>query len=420
MVQRESSPLSEQLEASSVTNTKGSKIPGDLYSALLSFPFRGSEGLHTPELGDLEKIYLGACIDSGYVSSVGAFVDRFEQEVSEFTGVEHAVATSSGTTGLHVALVALGVGPGDAVIIPAITFVATANAVRHCGAVPIVLDVENLTMGLDPDALYDFFSSETRSSGDGQIVHGETGLVVKAVIAVHVLGHSSQITRIAEHCAEMGVPLLEDSAESLGTFFEGRHTGRFGIAGVLSFNGNKTITTGGGGCVITDDASFANRLRHLATTGRISHPYEFDHDVVGYNYRMPNINAALGCAQMERLDGVIARQRTLHRHYEDHFADVDTASVISAPEGSDSNFWLQAIRLSNPSLETRNAVLELAVSLQIPMRPLWKPIPMVEAHQRGLSRNTLTARAMYESVICIPSSPSLVAPKTREFGKENG
>lgn len=420
MVSRKPSPVSEQLKAPAMTKTNGPKVPEDLRSALLSFPFPLSEGLHTPELGNLEKSYLNACIDSGYVSAVGAFVDRFEQEVAEFTGAQHAVATASGTTGLHVALLALGVGPGDMVVIPAITFVATANAVRHCGAVPMVLDVEQSTIGLDPDALSNFFSEETKFSADGLVVHGESGLVVRAVIGVHVLGHSCQITRIAQQCREVGVPLLEDAAESLGSFFEGKHTGRFGIGGVLSFNGNKTITTGGGGCVITDDASFAHKIRHLATTARISHPYEFDHDVVGYNYRMPNINAALGCAQMERLDGAIARQRTLHGLYEEHFAEVETVSVISAPEGSDSNYWLQAIRLSDSSLATRNAVLDLAGSLQIPMRPLWKPIPMVQAYQQGLSQNTPIANVMYESVICLPSSPSLVPTKTRESGKETG
>lgn len=387
-------------------------IPADLRSALESFPFVGAEGLHTPELGELEKAYLTDCIESGYVSSAGAYVDRFESELAAFCGANFAVATSSGTTALHLALLASGVGPGDIVLVPAITFVATANAVSHCGATPVALDVEKESMGLDPSALKEYLDSETTSGLGGNRVHTSSGATVRAVIAVHVFGHPCDIVRIAEVCEGLGVVLLEDAAESLGSFVGGLHTGLFGAAGVFSFNGNKTITTGGGGCVVTNDSRLAEKVRHLGTTARVPDPFEFDHDVVGYNYRMPNINAALGCAQMERLPALLGGQKELHRLYSDHFSDSDSVEIVSEPPNRQSNYWLQAIRLRNEGRQTRDEVLAFGAELGIPLRPLWKPIPFLEAYQGGRHQEIPVATGFYDSIVCLPSSPGLLRSST--------
>lgn len=388
---------------------RSNDIPSDLKGALDSFPFRGPDGLHTPELGDLEKKYLTDCIDSGYVSSVGPYVEKFEAEIARFSDAREVVATSSGTTALHLALRALGVQPGDVVIVPAITFVATANAVSHCGATPLALDVESQSMGLDAGVLSEFLGSQTICNDDGSRMIIGSSAVVRAVIAVHVLGHPCDIESIAAVCVKFGVMLLEDAAESLGSSVGDIHTGLFGAAGILSFNGNKTITTGGGGCVLTNDGELAARIRHLATTARIPHPFEFDHDAVGYNYRMPNINAALGCAQMERLPGLLSAQRELYEHYRDHFAEVESVELLSEPPDRRSNFWLQAFRLRRGKRQARDAVLDYGSRLGIPLRPLWKPVPSVNVYRLLAHEKIPVASKLYDSVVCLPSSPSLLS-----------
>jgi perosamine synthetase len=391
-----------------VTSETTTDIPSDLRGAFEQFPFQGAEGLHIPELGDVEKAYLSDCIDSGFVSSVGAYVDRFESELASFAGAKFAVSTSSGTTALHLALLAAEVKPGDIVLVPAITFVATANAVAHCGAKAVALDVEEESMGLDPQGLSEFFDSQTTRGADGTRLHTDTGAVVRAVIAVHVLGHPCDIAAIAEVCERFGVLLLEDAAESMGSFVDGVHTGLFGFAGIFSFNGNKTITTGGGGCVVTNNPVVAERVRHLGTTARIPDPFEFDHDVVGFNYRMPNINAALGCAQLERLPGLLSAQKDLYEVYRRHFIEVESVEVVSQPEGRQSNYWLQAIRLRHGGREARDAVITLGAQLGIPLRPLWKPIPLVEAYRDGFHEEIPVATTIYDSVVCLPSSPAIL------------
>ena len=393
-----------------MTSRIKTEIPSDLRGALERFPFQGAEGLHTPELGDLEKAYLSDCIDTGFVSSVGEYVDRFESELASFAGARFAVATSSGTTALHLALLAAEVKPGDLVLVPAITFVATANAVAHCGAKAVALDVEEDSMGLDPKGLSEFFGSQTTRGPDGTRLHSATGAAVRAVIAVHVLGHPCDIVAIAEVCERFGVLLLEDAAESMGSFVDGVHTGLFGFAGIFSFNGNKTITTGGGGCVVTNNPVVAERVRHLGTTARIPHPFEFDHDVVGFNYRMPNLNAALGCAQLERLPALLSAQQEIYSSYLGHFGDVDSVEVVSQPQGRQSNYWLQAIRLRHGGREARDVVLSLGAELGIPLRPLWKPIPLVEAYRDGVHEDIPVATAIYDSVVCLPSSPAILRP----------
>jgi len=391
-----------------VNSRNTTEIPSDLRAAFERFPFQGAEGLHTPELGDLEKTYLSDCIDSGFVSSVGAYVDRFESALASFASARFAVATSSGTTALHLALLSAGVKPGDIVLVPAITFVATANAVAHCGAKAVALDVEEESMGLDPKGLSEFFDSQTTPGPDGTRLHTATGAAVRAVIAVHVLGHPCDIVAITEVCERFGVLLLEDAAESMGSFVDGIHTGLFGFAGIFSFNGNKTITTGGGGCVVTNNPVVAERVRHLGTTARIPHPFEFDHDVVGFNYRMPNINAALGCAQLERLPGLLSAQKEMYEVYRRHFSEVESVDVVSQPEGRQSNYWLQAIRLRRGGREARDAVITLGAQLGIPLRPLWKPIPLVEAYRDGFHEEIPVATAIYDSVVCLPSSPAIL------------
>jgi perosamine synthetase len=363
-------------------------------------------GLHEPVFRGNEKKYLADCIDSGFVSSVGSFVTAFEESVRDFVGAQYAVAVVNGTAALHLALLAVGVRPGDEVIVPAMSFVATANAVSHAGAIAHFVDVNEATWGIDAGALRAHLDDVGQMKGS-QLHNKKTGRPITAVVPMHALGHPVAIDALLEVANEFDLVVIEDAAESLGSFVGDRHTGLFGRLGVFSFNGNKTITTGGGGVVVTDDEALAKRLRHLSTTARLPHHYEFDHDMVGYNYRMPNINAALGLAQMEQLPSLINGQRSLFDLYTTSFADGSFGHVRREPKGATSNYWLQAISLTDAVKDSKDELIRGCVDAGISVRPLWKPLNTLDPYSSHPSAATPVTDNLYYRIICLPSSAFL-------------
>lgn len=363
-------------------------------------------GLHEPVFAGNEKKYLAECIDSGFVSSVGPFVTAFEESLRTYVGARFAVAVVNGTAALHLSLLAVGVRPGDEVLVPAMSFVATANAVSHAGAIAHFVDADESTWGIDPVALGSYLAVIGKIE-DGRLHNKETGNPITAVVPMHALGHPVAIGPLLEVAQEFGLVVVEDAAESLGSYVGDRHTGRFGRLGVFSFNGNKTITTGGGGVIVTDDEALAQKLKHVSATARVPHAYEFDHDEVGYNYRMPNINAALGLAQLEQLPGLIARQRSLSELYSTEFDGGPFGEVRHESPGSTSNYWLQAILLAEGLQFSKDELIGGCVGAGVSVRPLWKPLNRLATYSAHPSAATPVTEHLYNRVICLPSSAFL-------------
>ncbi len=357
--------------------------------------------LHAPLLGEIEKRYLCECIDSTFVSSVGAFVGEFEKKVAEFTGSRYAVATVNGTAALHLALKAAGVNEGDLVVTQPLTFVATCNAISYCGAEPFFVDVDRRTLGMSSESLRRFFE-ERAVRRNGMTVDRRTGRRIAAVVPMHTFGHPCRIDEIAALCEMHGVMVIEDAAESLGSLYNNRHTGTFGKAGVLSFNGNKTITTGGGGMILTDDEALAKQVRHLSTVAKVPHTYEYIHDAIGYNARMPNLNAALGCAQMERLSDILGDKQKKATAYRDFFASMEGIEFVDQPKGAISNFWLNAV-LMEP--DEREAFLKKSNEAGIMTRPVWRPMQRLEIY-RSCDRMPLPeSEWLADRLVNLPSGP---------------
>lgn len=368
----------------------------------------GSEpvSLHSPEFSGNEWNYVKECLDSTYVSYRGKFVDEFESALASYTGVKHVVLVVNGTTALQIALKLVGVEPNDEVLIPALTFVATANAVSHCGATPNIVDSEEGNLGIDPERLR-IYLQETADQVGGLCVNRKTGRVIRALVPMHTFGHPSRIEDILQVARDFNLALVEDAAESLGSFYKNRHTGTFGLIGTLSFNGNKIITTGGGGAIMTNDSLLAERARHLTTTAKIPHPWEFDHDEVGFNYRMPNLNAAIGLAQLEQLDDKLKRKRDLFSRYEAEFRFVQDVSLFREPVDCRSNYWLQTILLSDESSALRERILESTNKMGISTRPAWKLINTLAPYQNCPKMDLNVAASLYRRIINLPSSASL-------------
>ena len=364
-------------------------------------------GLHEPVFEGNEKKYLAECIDTGFVSSVGPFVTAFEESVRDFIGAGHAVAIVNGTAALHLAMLAVGVQPDDEVIVPAMSFVATANAVSHAGASAHFVDIDQATWGIDAVALRSHLA-QVGQMKDGRLRNKKTGRIISAVVPMHALGHPVAIAPLLSVAEEFGLVVVEDAAESLGSFVGDHHTGLFGRLGVFSFNGNKTITTGGGGVIVTDDERLAKKLKHLSTTARVPHAYEFAHDAVGYNYRMPNINAALGLAQMEQLAGLIRAQRDLFQLYAEAFAGGPFGGVRQEVAGTTSNYWLQAISLPEGMKDIQDELIRGCVDAGVSVRPLWKPLNRLTPYASHPSAATPVTEDLYSRVICLPSSTFLV------------
>ena len=359
--------------------------------------------LHEPRFVGNEKKYLNECIDSTFVSSVGKFVDEFEEKIAEYTGIKYAVATSNGTSALHIALLLANVSSNDEVITQPLTFVATCNAISYCGAQPVFIDVDKDTMGLSPSALAEFLENNT-SIKDQQCINNKTGKVIKACVPMHTFGHPCRIDEIKDICDQYHIVLIEDAAESLGSIYKNKHTGTFGQMGVMSFNGNKIITAGGGGCIITNDKELAKKAKHLTTTAKVTHKWNFNHDMVGYNYRMPNINAALLVAQLESLDDFISNKRKLASAYKKFFNGIDCVFVKELID-SRSNYWLNSIILKNK--QQRDEFLDETNSNNVMTRPIWtlmNELPMYEHSQCG---NLTNSEWLKERIVNIPSSVTI-------------
>lgn len=341
-----------------------------IISALREVLPAGEHSLHEPDFSGNEWNYVKECIDTGWVSSVGKFVDRFEQQLAEVTGVKRAIAVVNGTAALHVALRLVGVEHGDEVIVPTLTFIATANAVSYCGAIPHFVDSEYATLGLDPHVLRSYLGeiSELRPGG---CFNKQTGRRIRAVVPMHAFGHPVDLDALLEVCNCYQLQLVEDAAESLGTDYKGVHTGNHGRVAALSFNGNKVITTGGGGAILTNDEELGRQAKHITTTARVAHKWSFIHDQVGYNYRLPNLNAALGCAQLENLPRYVDQKRKLAERYRVAFSSVKGVQFFSEPAFARSNYWLNVLLLDQPDLALRDALLEATNSQGIMTRPVW-------------------------------------------------
>ncbi len=363
--------------------------------------------LHEPRFAGNEWAYLKECLDSTFVSSVGKFVDRFEADLATYTGAKHAVAVVNGTAALHAALQLAGVGPGDEVLIPALTFIATANAVSYCGAVPHFVDSEERTLGLDPGALRDYLKSTTEIRS-GECVNRVTGRVIRSVVPMHAFGHPVDIESLLSVARDFHLVLVEDAAESLGSTVEGRHTGTFGRIGTLSFNGNKTITTGGGGALLINDTALAKRAKHLTTTAKVPHRWEYRHDEVGYNYRLPNINAALGCAQLEQLPNFLNAKRKLFCQYAAAFAGVTGTRIVREPDGCRSNYWLQVLLLDESVEQERDAVLAATNDAGFMTRPTWTLMHRLQPYRECPRMSLPVAESLGRRLINLPSSSFLV------------
>jgi len=362
--------------------------------------------LHEPRLGSLEQDYVSACIQSTFVSSVGKFVDQFEEGLSSYTGSRHVIAVVNGTAALQVALLLAGVKAGNEVLIPSLTFVATANAVRYLGAKPHFVDCEERTLGVDSQALRDYLSTATEICG-GNCVNRQTGAVIRALIPVHVFGHPCDMDRLLSVARDFHLVVVEDAAESLGSCYKERHTGTFGLLGTLSFNGNKIITTGGGGAILTNDSDLALKARHLTTTAKLPHRWEYVHDEVGFNYRMPNINAALGCGQLERLSDFIETKRRLFKRYAEAFKDIEKVRLICEPNECRSNYWLQTLLLGESSTDQRDSILATVNEAGIMMRPAWTPLHQLEPYRDCPNMPLSVTESLEQRILNLPSSAGL-------------
>ncbi|HLW09268.1 MAG TPA: LegC family aminotransferase [Fermentimonas sp.] len=407
------------------------------------YPDKDVIPLHEPYFAGNEKKYLQDCINSTYVSSVGKYVNRFEEMICEFTGAKYAVATVNGTAALHIALLLAGVKRGDLVITQPLTFIATCNAISYCGADPVFVDVDEQTLGMSPDSLEKWLSANkiikevdglkacfydpeknkdevhryTQINTDKKrfeknnnsfsndlcssvSIRGERRIT--ACLPVHTFGHPCKIDKIVEICNRYHIPVVEDAAESIGSYYKEQHTGTFGLSGILSFNGNKTITTGGGGIIITNNKALATKAKHLTTQAKKPHPWKFEHDRIGYNYRLPNINAALGCAQMEILPEILENKRELAERYRIYFADLDKVKYVNEPENCRSNFWLNAVILENE--KERDDFLKQSNENRVMTRPAWTLMHRLEMFKDSISADITAAEETESSLVNIPSS----------------
>jgi perosamine synthetase len=359
--------------------------------------------LHEPCFEGNEWKYVKECIDTRWVSSAGKYVDAFEKNLAEFTGARFAVAVVNGTAALHVCLQLAGVERDDEVLAPDLTFIATANAIAYTGAIPHFVDSTENTLGLDPEKL-DQYLQEVGVIRDGACYNRITGRRIRAIVPMHTFGHSMDLDPLIDVCEKYHLALVEDAAESLGTYYKGRHTGTFGRINAMSFNGNKIITTGGGGALLTNDESLGRLAKHITTTAKLPHAWDFFHDRVGYNYRMPNINAALGCAQLEALPRFLEQKRALAKRYQQAFLGVQGIRVFAEPEFSTSNYWLNVLMLDQQQADQRNDILQLLNTSGIMVRPAWILMHKLPMYKECPRMDLTIAESIESRLINVPSS----------------
>ncbi|GMA61016.1 LegC family aminotransferase [Alicyclobacillus fastidiosus] len=362
--------------------------------------------LHEPTFGGNEWEYIKECLDTRWVSSVGQYVSRFETELAEYTGAKFAVAVVNGTAALHMCLRLCGVRPDDEVLVPALTFIATANAVNYCGAVPHFVDCAEETLGLDPLKLELYLQEVARVSGD-ECFNQQSGRRIKAVVPMHTFGCPVDLDVLVDVCERYKLALVEDAAESLGSYYKGRHTGNWGMLSALSFNGNKIVTTGGGGAILCNDRQLAEQAKHLTTTAKLPHAWAFSHDEVGYNYRLPNINAALGVAQLEQIASFLNSKRQLAMTYQSAFAGCQSIQYFKEPLHSSSNYWLNTFLLDDAYSKWLDDLLALTNQEGIMTRPCWTPLHHQIMYTNCPRMDLSVTERLAKRIINVPSSASL-------------
>lgn len=363
--------------------------------------------LHEPTFAGKEWEYVKDCLDTGWVSSVGKYVDKFEADLAEFTGVKRAVAVVNGTAALHICLLLVGVKAEDEVLMPALTFIATANAVSYCRAVPHFIDSDFTTLGVDAQKLDEYLAKITEIRA-GECYNKLTNRRIKAVVPMHTFGHPVKLTALENICQKYKLELVEDAAESLGSYYKGQHTGNCGKVAALSFNGNKTITTGGGGAILTNDLELGTLAKHLTTTAKLAHRWEFRHDQVAYNYRLPNINAALGCAQLEQLPGFLQKKRLLADNYQAALANIKGVEFFKEPADCKSNYWLNAILLDKEFAPYRDELLAYLNEHGLMCRPVWNLMYTLPMYANCPKMDCAQAEDIAQRLINIPSGSSLI------------
>ena len=357
--------------------------------------------LHEPRFGGNEKKYVIDCIDSTFVSSVGKYVNEFEKHMAEYTGAKYAVACVNGTAALHMAMLVAGVQRNDIVITQALSFIATCNAIAYIGASHLFIDVDMDTMGLSPNKLKDYLRENSTKKTDGFSYHKVTNQKIAACVPMHTFGHPCRVDELAELCKEYNIILIEDAAESIGSFYKNKHTGTYGLMGAFSFNGNKTITCGGGGAIVTNNEAIAKKAKHLTTQAKVPHRWEFVHDQIGYNYRMPNINAALMCAQLEQLDSFLKNKRELAHLYQNFFRDTEI-QFVQEPANSKSNYWLCAVLL--PDRKKRDEFLQYTNDNGVMTRPVWRLMNKLEMFKNTIHDDLYNSEEIESRLVNIPSS----------------
>ena len=386
---------------------KYKSLPDQIVSVIRSVAGTGPVSLHEPTFVGNEWSYVKECLDSTFVSSVGKFVNKFEHDLATYTGAKHAVVVVNGTAALHISLLLAGVKPNDEVLVPTLTFIATANAISYCGATPHFVDSEDTTLGIYTSKLRDYLLTHTMQRNN-QCINIDTGQVIRAMVPMHTFGHPVDIDGLLAIAHDFNIVMVEDASESLGTEYRGQHTGTFGLMGTLSFNGNKTITTGGGGAILTSDTKIALRAKHITTTAKLPHAWEFIHDEIGYNYRLSNINAALGCAQLEQLPAKLMAKRMLFKRYRDAFAQLKGVKLVVEPELCYSNYWLQTIILDVDQLHQHDPILQVTNDAGLMTRPVWRLMHKLRPFALCPRMDLTVAELLEKRLINIPSSPSLM------------
>ncbi|MEQ1705005.1 MAG: LegC family aminotransferase [Rickettsiales bacterium] len=361
--------------------------------------------LHEPLFCGNEEKYVSSCIRDGWVSSVGEFVDRFERELAEVCGAKYAVAVVNGTCALHIALVASGVNPDDEVLVPSLTFVATANSVSHASAIPHFVEVEENSLGICPLKLEQYLQ-KIAITKNGFTVNKNTGRTIRAIVPVHVFGHPCQLAELQKISDKYNLILIEDATEALGSKIGGKTVGSNGVA-VLSFNGNKIITTGGGGAILVQDESLYKKLKHLTTTAKKPHPFAFEHDVVAWNYRLPNLNAALGCAQLEQLPRFLAAKRALAERYIEVFKNISRIDILQEPQNTQSNYWLVTLINRDADENWRDEILSALHQEKILCRPTWTPLHQLPMYRNNPRADLQLTENLHKRIVSLPSSVKL-------------